>query len=493
MSGGLSGVWIWGPVLLPLGAACVAFVVRWLGPVVGLAASAALGVCAVGLGLEVWHEGPVRHALGGWGSPLGIELYADGWSAAMVGMVAVVGAGISAYAARYFGPGPERDFFWPLWLMACSGLGAVMVAGDVFNLYIAFEVVSLAAVALVALGSGAVAKTAAQRYLLAALTGSLSYLLAVALLYAEYGVLDLPHLAERVRPSPATGLALALALAGLSLKTALVPLHGWLPPAHANAPAPASALLSALVVKASLYAQLRLGLTVFGSARVPSVDVVLGALGAAAILWGSVQALQQQRLKLVVAYSTVGQLGYPFLVFPLVGGAGARSALSGAVYFMLAHACAKAALFLAAGNVLRALGHDRLEGMRGAAAALPMTFLTFALASLSIMGLPPSGGFVAKWLLLRGALEAASWPLAVVLIGGGLLAAGYLLRVLALSLARPEGPPLVPRPVPLALELPALVLALAAVALGLVSSVPLSLLEVGAAGLPGVFGGGAVP
>jgi formate hydrogenlyase subunit 3/multisubunit Na+/H+ antiporter MnhD subunit len=366
----------------------------------------------------------------------------------------------------------------------------VALSGDVFNLYIAFEVVTLAAVALVALGPEAVARVAAQRYLLAALMGSLLYLLAVALLYAEYGVLDMARLAAMVRPSPATLLALALALAGLAMKAALVPLHGWLPPAHASAPAPASALLSALVVKASLYAQLRLGLTVFPAVRTPALDEVLGVLGAAAILWGSLQALRQQRLKLVVAYSTVAQLGYPFLAFPLAASAGADAALSGAVYFMLAHACAKAALFLVAGNVMHALGHDRLEGLRGAAAALPMTFLTFSLASLSLMGLPPSGGFLAKWLLLRGALQASAWPLAVLLVGGGLLTASYLLRVLALALAEPGAARLEVRPVPLALELPALALALAAVALGLASSVPLALLEAGAQHALGARGGG---
>ncbi|WP_275902341.1 proton-conducting transporter transmembrane domain-containing protein, partial [Myxococcus vastator] len=160
--------------------------------------------------------------------------------------------------------------------------------------------------------------------------------------------------------------------------------------------------------------------------------------------------------------------------------AGAGAALAGAVYFMLAHACAKAALFLAAGNVQRALGHDRVEALRGAGAALPMTFLAFALASLSLMGLPPSGGFVAKWLLLRGALEAEAWALAVAIVGGGLLAAGYLLRVLALAMAVPSGPPPPVARVPRTLEAVALALALAAVALGLVSSAPLALLEVGA-------------
>lgn len=488
MAADLSNVWLWGPVALPLAAAGVAFVARRAGPGVGLVASVALCACAAGLGLEVWQSGPVRQAVGGWGAPLGIDLFADGLSAVMVAMVAGVGAGVSVHAWRYFPPGHERDFFWPLWLVLAGGLGAVAVVGDVFNLYVAFEVTSLSAVGLVALGHGAVARAAAERYVLVSLGGSLAYLLAVALLYAEHGVLDMAQLAARVRPSPATGLALALAIAGLSAKAALPPLHGWLPPAHASAPAPASALLSALVVKAAIYAQLRLGFTVFAAARTPALDAALGALGVGAILWGSLLALRQRRLKGVVAYSTVGQLGYPFLAFSLAGTAGMGAALAGAVYFMLAHACAKAALFLVAGNVQRALGHDRVEALRGAATALPMTFLAFALASLSLMGLPPSGGFVAKWLLLRGALEAEAWGLAAVIAGGGLLAAGYLLRVLSLAMAAPAGAPPVVTRVPRTLEVVALVLALGAVALGLVSAAPLALLEVGRLEPPGTSG-----
>ncbi|HSP80545.1 MAG TPA: proton-conducting transporter membrane subunit, partial [Myxococcaceae bacterium] len=307
----------------------------------------------------------------------------------------------------------------------------------------------------------------------------LAYLLGVALLYAAHGVLDLAELAARLRPSPAVFAAVALLTAGLAMKTALVPLHGWLPPAHSSAPAPASALLSALVVKASFYVLLRLSLGALAAVRTPEVDAVLGGLGVAAILWGSWNALRQVRLKLVVAYSTVGQLGYLFLVFPLSRGAGGSAAFAGAAYFALSHACAKAALFLAAGNVQKSLGHDRLADMRGAASALPVTFFAVALAALSLAGLPPSGGFVAKWLLLKGALVEGEWVLAGVLVAGGLLAVAYLGRVLARAVEWPGGGAPSHARLPLGLELPVLGLALVAVLLGLLAPWPLSLLRVG--------------
>lgn len=480
MAGWSSSAALVGPLVLPLAAAVVAFVARGrAGPGLGLLTALGVGVAVADLAAQVWQAGPLRYPVGGWGAPLGIDLYVDGLAVLLLGMNALVGAAVSAYAASYFEPGAERDFFWPLWLALWGALDLLALAGDAFTLYVSFELMALGAVALVALGRTPVALVAGERYLLVGLLGSLCYLAGVALLYAAHGVLDLAALAERLRPSPAAWVAVALMASGLAMKTALVPLHGWLPPAHASAPAPASALLSALVVKASFYVLLRLWQGVLPAVRVPAVDGVLGVLGGAAVLWGGWNALRQERLKGVVAYSTVGQLGYLFLAVPLMQGAAAGSAFAGAVYLMLSHACAKAALFLAAGNMQWALGHDRVADLRGAAMALPMTFFSMALASLSIAGLPPSGGFLAKWLLLEASLQGGA-AAAAVLVAGGLLAVAYLVRVLGGALEESQGGAPSHRPLPLARELPVLALALVAVLLGLVSPWPLELLRAGA-------------
>ena len=219
--------------------------------------------------------------------------------------------------------------------------------------------------------------------------------------------------------------AVGLMTAGLALKAALFPLHFWLPRAHAAAPTPVSALLSALVVKAPLYVLLRLWLGPF--ATVPAaVGELLGLLGAAAILWGSVQALRQQRLKLLIAYSTVAQVGYLFLFFPL---ADAKSVPGAIVLFIVGHALAKAAMFLAAGNVLHALGHDRIAELDRVAGRLPLSLAAFGVAGVCIVGLPPSGNFAAKWLLADAAFDSGSWWWAVVIIVGSLLSAAYVFRV----------------------------------------------------------------
>ena len=213
--------------------------------------------------------------------------------------------------------------------------------------------------------------------------------------------------------------------AGLAVKGALFPLHFWLPGAHSEAPTPVSALLSALVVKAPFYVLLRLWLGPFQGVA-PAVGEALGLLGAVAIVWGSVQALRQERLKLLVAYSTVAQLGYLFLYFPLARSAGVLSAIT---VFIIAHALAKAAMFLAAGNILIYLAHDRIQELDRVAGRFPLSLTAFAVGGMCIMGLPPSGSFVAKWQLVDAAIASGAWGWAIVIVGGSLLSAAYVFRV----------------------------------------------------------------
>jgi multicomponent Na+:H+ antiporter subunit D len=200
-----------------------------------------------------------RYLLGGWPVPLGINLHADGLSLIMLLMTATVATLITVYAAAYLRGRPEQRFLWPLWLFLWAGLNALYLSGDLFNLYVVLEIAGLSAVALAALAGNRAALTAALRYLLAAMVGSLSYLLGVGLIYSEYGVLDLATLAGVLRPGLTTSVAFGLMMLGLLMKTALFPLHFWLPPAHSAALAPVSAALSALVIKGSFYQALSHG------------------------------------------------------------------------------------------------------------------------------------------------------------------------------------------------------------------------------------------
>jgi multicomponent Na+:H+ antiporter subunit D len=481
--------WIVMVVALPLTAATVAALPgRRLTLATALAAAALTPVAATLLALQVADAGVARHAPGGWGAPLGILLVADGLAALMVLAAALVMAAASLHAlahpGAFYGTPGNRSFFWPVWLFLWAALNALFVSADVFNLYVTLELLTLAAVILAALSQKPEALIAAMRYLLAALLGSLAYLLGVALLYGMGGALDLATLGQRLRPGPGVQIAAALVTVGLLLKTALFPFHFWLPQAHANAAAPVSAVLSALVVKASFYILLRLWQGPFAGLLGPVPGQLLGLLGAAAVLFGSLQALRQQRLKLVVAYSTVAQLGYLFLLFPLAPGPGAAEAFQAVVLHLLAHAFAKAAAFLAAGNFHLVLGHDRLAGLTGLRGRLGMSLFAFALAATSLMGLPPSGGFVAKWRLLEAALKGGQWWWAAVILAGSAQAALYLFRILRTGLIEkvPEGDD--SRAVPRVMERAALALALLAIALGLLAALPLGLLATPAPALP---------
>jgi multicomponent Na+:H+ antiporter subunit D len=459
-------------ILLPLAGALVCFL--WPRRSVSLGLVSALGVvtCVTGLCWQVVEQGVQRYTVGGWGAPLGIDLYVDGLSLLMLMVTTVVGLGISVYSSRYF----ERNtatVFWPLWLFLWAALNALFLSADIFNLYVTLELMGLSAVALVALAGGADALTAAMRYLLVSLLGSLFYLLGVALLYHSVGSVDIAILAQRVEPLPAVWAAVGLMSAGLLLKTALFPLHFWLPPAHASAPAPASALLSALVVMASFYILLRLWLEVFPQSDA-AFGQLLGVLGASAVLWGGIQALRQTRLKLLIAYSTVAQLGYLFLAFPL----GTSFAWKGTLYLLMSHALAKAAMFMAAGNILRFGGHDRITDLDRVAQRLPLTLTAFSLAGISIMGLPPSGGFIGKWILLDAALYSGQWWWALILIIGGLLTAAYVFKVVGYAFTQAEVTHAASA-VPARMEWTALLLALAAVLLGLFALWPLALLDIG--------------
>ena len=502
-------------------------VIAVLAPFLGVLAGLALGgrgaqcvaalvlptglVVAAGIAWTLVQAGDtVVYLLGGWAPPLGIALRADGLSAVMLLAIAVVVCGIGIYARADFGtaagqPEQRASFvYWLLLLAVWGSLNLVFVSGDLFTLYVALELLTFSAVPLVCLDGRGETLPAALRYLLFALAGSMLYLLGAVLLYGGYGTLDIALLAGRVHPEPIAWTAAALMTVGLLAKTALFPLHIWLPPAHAGAPAAASAVLSALVIKGSWFLVVRLWFDVMpGVVTLPSAQLLAG-LGAVAIVVGSIVALRQERLKLLVAYSTIAQIGYLFLMFPLAFDAGGHvlvhgAALNGGLLQAISHATAKAGMFMAAGLVYAALGHDRIADLGGVARAMPVTVLAFAVSGVALMGVVPSGAYLAKKLLLESADSSGQWWWTMVLQGGAAFTAGYVVLVLTNALRRPAAPVKLVKRVSRLSEYAALALAvcsllLAFAALGPVPSSfisnPLLLSELGPTLL--VFIGGAL-
>ena len=430
-----------------------------------------------------WQAGTqIRYPLGGWPPPYGIELIFDGVAALMVVLNALAVMILMA-AKRYVEAtvaASRRSLFYALILINLGGMNGFVAAADLFNLFVFMEIFSITAYALVATARGPVAALAALKYLLVGAVSSLLVLLAVALLHAQTGSLNMADIAARLGAAEAPGaaaLALGCLVVGFLVKAAVFPLHFWLPDAHASAPSPVSALLSGLVVKMGIVGLIRTRILFAEAEVVPllMLDNLLVWLGVLAILAGAVLAMIQRELKLMLAYSTVANMGYIALGIGLATPAAVSGALAHTVY----HASIKTGLFLAAGSVLLCTGLSRVDDLRGLGQRMPLTSGALVLGLLAATGVPPTAGFVGKWQIAIGALEAGqAWVIGVIL-AGALLTLGWAIRVINSLFFRPPARARVitASEAPASLLVPSVLLALLAVSAGLGGAILLGLVE----------------
>ncbi len=414
----------------------------------------------------------IAHRMGGWPGPFGIELRLDGLSALIVLLVTGLSCFVASApvdqgrgSARRASPVREGLVRGAL-SMLVAGLVGIAATRDVFNLFVFLEISSLAVYTLVASGGGR-ATVAAFRYLIAGTAAGSLYLLGVGFLYGLTGTLNMDDLAARL-PGVEGGAALAVAVsliaAGLAIKAALFPLHGWLPDAYVFAPAPAGGFIAAVMAKVSAYALLRLlGETLRG---IPAGTMALETmvwLGALGVLVGGAMALAQRDIPRMLAWSSISAMGAILLAV----GIGSPLALAGALFHVVAHALAKGCLFLGAGGLAEALGAGDRRTIRGLGRRTPWTAAALTVAAFSMIGLPPTAGFSSKLLLLQASLAeggAAGVAAFGALMASSALAAMYFLRVLEGMWFRPPPAPESPPPA-LSRSLTAPVLALAALVL----------------------------
>lgn len=407
-------------------------------PVAALALVAQTGG-ALALATRAIHGGPVRYVTGGFVAPYGIELVVDGLSATMVVLVAVVALGVLGYARR---AGPRSNPFYATYLLLVAGLTGVSVTGDVFNMYVFLEITALAAYVLVASGDGGDAAAGALRYLLVGTVGASLFLLGLGYAYVATGTLNMDGLAAELAAvgytSTLVRAAFALLVVGLFVKIAVFPLHTWQPTAYASAPDTVSGLISALVSTVAAYALIRIVFTVFTAeflAVNPFARAVLVAGATVSIVVGSLLAVAQRDVKRMLAYSSVSQFG-------LVVGAvaiGNGAALTGAAVHLVGHAVVKGGLFLAAGTVERATGARTVEEYTGLGDRLPVASGAVGVLAFTLVGVPPTVGFVGKWYIAVGAVEAEAWLLAVVILASTLLTLAYFARLVERMYLRAPG------------------------------------------------------
>ncbi|KYH26130.1 F(420)H(2) dehydrogenase subunit L [Halalkalicoccus paucihalophilus] len=431
---------------------------RRLGTQIALSVAGALAYAGTVLAI-VWRvvfspgASPVTYQLGGWPAPFGITLVADALSAFMLSMVAVVGLAALVFSVSYMTPDEQRVFYHPLFHCLLLGVSGAFLTGDLFNLFVWFEVMLLSSYVFVAFYGRKKHTRAALWYVVLNLVGSVVMLVAIGGLYSITGTLNMADMARRLADPAAFGIRVeavvglsALLFAVFALKAGLVPFQFWVPAAYRAAPLPVTALLAGVTKKVGLYAIVRLYFTVFGATRlsvsIPGVGgdsllafygVVLFCLATASVLVGGLGALAADELEGVFAYSSISQIG--FIVVPLaIGAASARPAIQhlailAALVYALNHALAKSTLFMAAGTVRSAIGTSRLRNLGGIASHSPALAGVFFVAALSLVGIPPLTGFFGKLLVFDVALRAESAFGLALLLGGTGLTIAYTTRV----------------------------------------------------------------
>ena len=365
--------------------------------------------------------------LGGWPTPVGIDMRLDDLATLLLLVVNVVGLAIALYSVDYMRRFTARSHFYGLFLLMVTGMNGVVLAGDLFNLYVFLEVAAIASYSLVAFGCAHEELEASFKYIVLGSLSSALILTGVALVYGITGTLNLTHIASRIAQTGMDApllLAFGLFICGFSFKSALVPFHAWLPDAHPSAPAPVSAMLSGVLIKAiGIYVLARLAFNVFG---VTDNELsLLRWLGLLSMVVGGFLAAGQKDIKRLFAYSSISQVG--FMVLGL--GLGSPLGLVGALYHLVNHALFKSLLFLNAGAVEYATGTRDLNKLGGLNRSLPVTGVTSLVGSMSIAGIPPFSGFWSKLIIVLACIEGGFYGFGAAAVLVSIVTLAYQLKV----------------------------------------------------------------
>ena len=416
-------------VIIPLAAAfLIPFVPkRKAGPAVLLSLASVTSLTVLS-GYAFFHQaGDVLvYRMGAWKLPVGINLVQDALSSFMLVMVSLIALTSLVFSPKYILRLGGDGKYYSLFMILVAGMNGVVLTGDLFNLFVFMEIALLAALALVAYGGRAHEFEAAFKYAVVASVSASLILIGIAVVYSATSSLGLATIARGLeRQSPLLVLWVGgLFMAGFGLKAAAMPFHAWLPDAHSSAPAPISAMLSGVLIKAlGVYALIRIFYNVLGAP--PLFLQVFLVLGAVSIILGVLLAVGQWDLKRLLAYHSISQIGYILLAMGLDTTLG----MAGAVYHMINHAIFKSLLFYNAGALETALGTRDLRQMGNVARLLPVTSGTSMIASLSISGIPPFNGFFSKLVIIVAAVQAGRPVFAFIAVVGSLLTLASFLKV----------------------------------------------------------------
>jgi len=409
-------------------------------------------------------ENPVIVSIGGWQPPFCINLVAGPVGVLFSIVIALVGLLVSIYALDYIKEGAAEKYHI-LYLLLLTGATGVVLTGDIFNLFVFFEILCISSYALVAYLRERSGIESAVKYLIQGAVGSSLLLIGIGLLYGQFGTLNMADIAEKIASASPISLfvPMVLIITGLGVEAAIFPLNAWLPDAHSSAPSSISAILSGIAIEVGLYAVVRVIFTIFGA---QSFLPFLALWGILTLLVGEMCAFSQNNIKRMLAYSSIGQIGLILFALAIATSYG----VTGGLFQLVSHTISKALLFLAAGYMIYRAGSMEISALEGMGKKMPLTCLAFTIGAFSLVGLPPFIGFPSKFLVVRAAL-ATKETFLFVLIGlallGTVIEGAYFFRVVQVLYFKGEKPNPGRKEAPIIALVPMLILAVLIIVIGI--------------------------
>lgn len=409
------------PLLVPLLTAASALVwrrSRLVQRALGVGGAALLLVCGIALFVSVRREGIMASQMGDWPAPFGITLVADLFSAVMVVIAGIIGLGVAVYSVATIDSRREAYGYYPLLHVLLMGVCGAFLTGDIFNLYVWFEVMLIASFVLLALGGERAQTEGAIKYVTLNLISSAFFLAAVGFLYGMTGTLNMADLSLRLAdlsPGIVTAIAMLL-LVAFGIKAAAFPLFFWLPASYHTPPVAVSAVFAGLLTKVGVYAMIR----VFTLLFVQDVDythTIILVIAGFTMVTGVLGAVAQNEFRRLLAFHIVSQIGYMLMGLGLYTTLG----IAGAIYYVMHNIFAKTNLFLVAGVVRALRGTYELKKLGGVFEAFPALSALFLISALSLAGIPPLSGFFGKLALVRAGVDAESYLIVGVALAVSLL------------------------------------------------------------------------
>jgi multicomponent Na+:H+ antiporter subunit D len=426
------------PILIPFMTAILLFLTwRWrrVQRALGVAGAAALFLAGLGLLTSVQEHGIQAAQMGNWPAPFGITLVADLFSAIMVALVGLIGLAVAVYSLASMDASREAFGYYPLYHILLMGVCGAFLTGDIFNLYVWFEVMLIASFVLLALGGERPQLEGAIKYVTLNLISSALFLTAVGILYGVAGTLNMADLAVNLHRTAQPGMVTTLAIlffVAFGIKAAVFPLFFWLPASYHTPPVAVSAIFAGLLTKVGVYAMIRVFTLLFIQDPGYTHRLILLVAGLTMIA-GVLGALAQTDFRRALAFQHISHVGYMMMGLGLYTGL----ALAGSVFYIIHHIIVKTNLFLMTGVTQRLKGSFDLKKLGGLYRAYPGIALLFFIPAFSLAGVPPLSGFFAKLALIEAGLDAKEYAMVAAALGVGLLTLLVMARIWAEAFWKP--------------------------------------------------------